>query len=76
MDTIAVYTKYECVQCSATFRALERAGIKETAATSPKTLCLMRHTDSGEYLQVPVVVTPDTHFSGFRPDRIRALTAA
>ena len=28
------------------------------------------------YLQAPVVVTPDTHWSGFRPDRIRALTAA
>jgi hypothetical protein len=37
---------------------------------------LMRHTDSGEYLQAPVVVTTDTHWSGFRPDRLRSLTAA
>jgi glutaredoxin-like protein NrdH len=27
------------------------------------------------YLQAPVVVTADTHWSGFRPDRIRALAA-
>jgi hypothetical protein len=44
-------------------------------STSPKILCLMRHTDSGEYLQAPVVVTGDTHFSGFRPDRLKALAA-
>jgi glutaredoxin-like protein NrdH len=36
----------------------------------------MRHTNSGEYLQAPVVYAgPDNHFSGFRPDRIKALTA-
>jgi hypothetical protein len=44
-------------------------------STSPKILRLMRHTDSGEYLQAPVVVTGDTHFSGFRPDRLNALAA-
>ena len=27
------------------------------------------------YLQAPVVVTGDTHFSGFRPDRLKALAA-
>jgi glutaredoxin-like protein NrdH len=35
----------------------------------------MRHADSGEYLQAPVVVTTDTHWSGFRPDRLRSLAA-
>jgi glutaredoxin-like protein NrdH len=33
----------------------------------------MRHTDSGEYLQAPVVVAGNDHWSGFRPDRIKAL---
>ena len=31
MDTITVYTKPACVQCNATFRALERQGIGYTA---------------------------------------------
>jgi len=44
-------------------------------STSPKILCLMRHTDSGEYLQAPVVVTPTAHWSGFRPDRLSALAS-
>jgi hypothetical protein len=43
----------------------------------PKFLCLMRHRNSGEYLQAPVVYAgPDNHFSGFRPDRIKTLAAA
>ncbi len=33
----------------------------------------MRHSDSGEYLQAPVVIAGDQHWSGFRPDRIKAL---
>jgi glutaredoxin-like protein NrdH len=28
------------------------------------------------YLQAPVVVTSDTHWSGFRPDRVKALSVA
>jgi hypothetical protein len=28
----------------------------------------MRHTDSGQYLQAPVIYAgPDNHFCGFRP---------
>ena len=30
MNTITVYTKPACVQCNATFRALDRRGIKYT----------------------------------------------
>ncbi len=52
---ITVYTKPACVQCTATYRALDKAGI--------------------EY-DVPVVVAGDDHWSGFRPDRIKALTVA
>ena len=59
-----------------TFRRLDRAGIEQADATSPKILCLMRHTNSGEYLQAPVVVTGHDHWSGFRPDRIDNLAAA
>jgi glutaredoxin-like protein NrdH len=31
MDPITVYTKPACMQCNATFRALDRAGITYTA---------------------------------------------
>ena len=76
MDTITVYRKPAYVECNATLRRIYCAGIEQ--ADRPhitEILCLMRHTDSGEYLQAPVVVTGDTHFSGFRPDRLKALAA-
>jgi glutaredoxin-like protein NrdH len=60
---------------NSTFRALDRAGIKYSVVGITEILRLMRHTDSGDYLQAPVVVTGDTHFSGFRPDRLKALAA-
>jgi len=30
----------------------------------------MRHTNSGEHVQAPVVLASDRHWSGFRPDHI------
>lgn len=34
----------------------------------------MRHSDSGEYLAAPVVyISPDEHWSGFRPDRLASV---
>ena len=77
MDTITIYGKLAGVECNATFRRMDRAEIEQADATSPKILCLMRHPDSGEYLQAPVVYAgPDNHHSGFRPDRLKALAAA
>jgi glutaredoxin-like protein NrdH len=61
------------VQCNSTFRAMDLAGIKYAVVGITEILRLMRHTDSGEYLQAPVVVAGNDHWSGFRPDRIKAL---
>lgn len=36
----------------------------------------MRHTNSGEYLAMPVVyLSADEHWSGFRPDRLNRIAA-
>ena len=48
---ITVYSKPNCVQCGATYRALD-------------------------YAQAPVVVAGEDHWSGFRPDKIKALAVA
>lgn len=52
---------------------MDLAGIKYAVFGITEILRLMRHTDSGEYLQAPVVVAGNDHWSGFRPDRIKAL---
>ena len=76
MNTITVYTKPSCVQCNATFRALDRAGIDYTK------IDITEHPEARDYvlalgyLQAPVVVAGNDHWSGFKPDRITALATA
>jgi hypothetical protein len=53
MATITVSTACDTAPHPAPWIAPEL----NSPSTSPKFLCLMRHTDSGEYLQAPVVVT-------------------
>jgi hypothetical protein len=56
--------------------ALDRAKPAYTAVGTSRKRCLMRHADSGEYLQAPVVYAgPDNHFAGFRTRVSRLATA-
>ena len=72
---IAVYSKPSCVQCTATYRALDKQGIEyEVFDVSVDEKALAAVKDLG-YMQAPVVVTEDDHWSGFRPDKIATLSA-
>ena len=72
---VTVYTKPACVQCTATKKALDRAGVDY------ETVDITMDSDARDYvmalghLQAPVVVTDNDHWSGFRPDRIKNLAA-
>lgn len=81
MGTITVFTKPACVQCNATYRALNKAGLSyesidltvdETALDKMKAL---------GFQQAPVVMRTDADgnvvdsWSGFRPDKHEELTA-
>lgn len=71
--SITVYTKPSCVQCTATFRALDAKGITyETVDILENGDALVKIKELG-YLQAPVVVAGLTHWSGFRPDKIASL---
>ena len=73
MTTVTVYSKPACVQCNATYRALEKKGIAyETVDLSQDPDALERIQALG-YMQAPVVVTDEEHWSGFRPDKIEKL---
>ena len=76
MMPITVYTKPACMQCSATFRALAIAGLTYTAVDISTDSDARDYAISLGYLQAPVVVAGIDHWSGFRPDRIKALQAA
>lgn len=74
MNTITVYTKPACVQCNATFRALDKAGL-DYATVDITTDSEARDYVMGlGYLQAPVVVAGGQHWSGFRPDRISGVS--
>ena len=74
---ITVYTKPACVQCTATYRALDKAGITYTTVDITTDEEAREYVLSLGYLQAPVVVIDGTdHWSGFRPDRIKTLQAA
>ena len=73
---IPVYSKPNCVQCSAPRRALDKAGLGyETVDISLDAEALEQVTSLG-YAQAPVVVAGEEHWSGFRPDKIKALALA
>ena len=71
-----VYTKPACVQCTATYRALDKAGIEYDVVDISENPEARDYVMALGYLQAPVVVAGDDHWSGFRPDRIKALTVA
>ncbi|MFK4484614.1 glutaredoxin-like protein NrdH [Curtobacterium sp. AB7] len=72
---VTVYTKPSCVQCTATYRALDNKGIEYEVHDVSTDEAALEHVKSLGYMQAPVVVTDDDHWSGFRPDKIATLSA-
>ncbi|BDZ49496.1 glutaredoxin-like protein NrdH [Frondihabitans sucicola] len=73
---ITVYTKPSCVQCTATYRALDNKGIEYEVFDVSVDEKALETVKALGYLQAPVVVTDEDHWSGFRPDKIAGLAAA
>jgi glutaredoxin-like protein NrdH len=72
--TVTVYTKPACVQCNATYRALDKKGIAYQSVDLSQDPAALERVRSLGYMQAPVVVTDQDHWSGFRPDKIAGLT--
>ena len=77
MDTtVTVYTKPACVQCTATKKALDKAGV-----LGYRLVDITEDPDARDfvmslgYTSAPVVVAGSEHWSGFRPDRIKAVVS-
>jgi glutaredoxin-like protein NrdH len=74
--TITVYTKPACVKCTATYKALDKQGITYDTVDISLDTEARDYVMALGYLQAPVVVTENQHWSGFRADRIKALAGA
>lgn len=67
---IVVYKKPSCRQCKQTIQALDRKGLDyELIDISEDENALAFVKDLG-YLQAPVIVTDENHWSGYDPDKI------
>lgn len=70
---VTVYTKPACVQCNATYRALDKNGIAYNSVDiSQDEAALATLKDLG-FQQAPVVTAPTGNWSGYQPDRITEL---
>ncbi|MDY3128189.1 MAG: glutaredoxin-like protein NrdH [Corynebacterium sp.] len=74
--SITLYTKPACVQCTATKKALDRAGLTYTAVDISLDEEARDYVMALGYVQAPVVEVNGEHWSGFRPERIKALASA
>ncbi|QTO55004.1 glutaredoxin-like protein NrdH [Duffyella gerundensis] len=70
---IIIYTKDACVQCDATKNAMARSGLDYQLVNLDQNVEAIEHLRALGYRQVPVVIAGETHWSGFRPDKIAAL---
>lgn len=73
MKTTTVYGKPSCMQCNATYGALDQQGVSYQKIDVTQDAEALAYIQSLGYTQAPVVVTANEHWSGFRPDKIGAL---
>ena len=70
---ITVFSKECCVQCTATYRALDKLGLDYTVVRIDEDEEALTAIMAMGYMQAPVVMAGAQHWSGFRPDLIKAL---
>lgn len=73
--TVTVYTKPNCIQCNMTHRFLEKHEIPFETVDITTDRDAYNHvvSDLG-YMAAPVVkVSDEEHWSGFQPERLKAL---
>lgn len=73
--SITVFSKPACVQCDATYRALNKHGLEYTIVDISTDEQALESVKALGYQQAPVVFADGDHWSGFRPDKIKALVA-
>ena len=73
--SITVYSKPACVQCNATYKALDKHGLAYRVVDVTQDSDARDYVLSLGYLQAPVVVAGEHHWGGFRLDHIKQLVA-
>lgn len=74
--SITIFSKPNCVQCSATYRAMDKHGLEYEVIDLSVDADALDTVKALGYQQAPVVFAGGDHWAGFRPDKIKALAAA
>ena len=75
-NELRAYSKPNCVQCNATYRALDAKNIPYRVVDLSEDDAALEYVKELGYAQAPVVVVDDEdHWSGFRPDHIERVAA-
>jgi glutaredoxin-like protein NrdH len=76
MNNVIVYSKPSCVQCTATYRALDTKGVRyEVIDLTTQPAEVVESFKARGLMQAPIVVTDTDEWAGFQPDKIAALAA-
>ena len=70
---ITVYTKPACVQCDATKRHLDKAGMEYDTIDISKNPDALDEILNLGFMAAPVVITDNDSWSGFQPDKLDGL---
>lgn len=77
MASLTVYSKPQCPQCTATYRALDKLDVDYDIVDLTADVVAFEMVRQLGYLQAPVIITTNGEsWAGFRPDRIKAHAAA
>lgn len=74
--SIIVYSKPNCVQCDATYRALDKHGLEYEVIDVTSDPEALQTVKALGYQQAPVVYADGDCWAGFRPDKIKGLAAS
>ena len=70
---VTVYSKPVCVNCTATKRAFDTAGISYAEVDLTQDATMLAKVKALGYTQAPVVMAGAEHWAGFRPDKIKEI---
>jgi glutaredoxin-like protein NrdH len=73
--SVTVYTLPSCVQCDSTKRLLQRNQIEYAEIDMSQDPVALEMVKTLGYTAAPVVVSGEEHWSGFRMDKIQAISA-
>lgn len=74
--TVTVYSKPDCVQCTATKRHLDGKQIPFVSVDLTEDDEAMALVTSLGYRQVPVIIAGERHWAGYQPSHLNAITEA